>query len=641
MTMSTAGSVLFLIDESAAMASDFPDDAPTGPTSAPSGPPPVPGKSTAPVAANPNSKAVRLATAVNAWIKRTAGHSAADIAIVGYATDTDGAAAVKSRWGAGLAGKSWVPLSVAATEPVRVEQRTRKLPALAPGNTLPQSIDFPVWLEPRTVGKAAQLAGWNRCVELLNEWCSLGATVRRPVIVHLFASTSGDGNPQRVIDQLRQHPSNPIILQIHLRSSRSVMPTLYPSNIYFLPAGAQKDLFKRCSPLPDEWKSALQARKQSVQPQAVGMLFNARLADVAQALSLVETHVDGASSGTQPAAAPTVDEAAVSTAVPMPLTPTVATPPSADAIVVLTDIVTDQDSPTETPTDDAPSNSTAWDAAPTDAAVENNLSAFAPVERTGPRAAVFLLDRSLADPYSSALNSPFSKLQERMNRALGLLSRKPTGQLHIAMVTYAGDESGGTDVRTETWSADQAGREWVTDTDLATAAIRIEETVEERSNGIGGLISIPIKKPIYVEAESAGQGSLIVAAQHVGRLVDGWSQQHGDVVREAVVIHFSRAGWTSEDVRSAASEFAALRIPAVQLHVLLPDAPHPAVTYPASGDGLSLPEVQAAFEASGPLPGAATGDVSRPGIVVPESRGMTVNAEFDVLAESLRVGLTV
>lgn len=632
--MSTAGCVLFLIDESAAMASDFPDDGPTGPTNAPPGPPPVPGKSLSPVVMNPNSKAIRLATAVNAWIKRTAGHSAADIAIIGYATDADGAAAVSARWGAGLAGRTWIPLTTVIAEPVRVEQRTRRLPPTAPGGATVQNVEFPVWLEPRTAGKAAQLAGWTRCAELLTEWSSFGAVGRRPVIVHLFASTSADGNPQRVIEQLRQHPSNPIILQIHLRSSRSVTPTLYPSNIFYLPAGAQKDLFKRCSPLPEDWKSALQARKQSMQPQAVGMLFNARLADVAQALNLVETHLDGATSGKDPSA---IAAAPVAPLVPAPSAPAQVVAPIVPEAAPITPIA---ETPPEPPVE-TPSDSLTPDAAPTEVAVDSSWMPPAPVERTGPRAAVFLLDRSLADPYRSALNSPFSKLQERLNRSLGFLSKKPTGQLHVAMVTYAGDDGGNTDVRTEPWSADQAGREWVTDADLATAAIRIEETVEERSNGIGGLISIPIKKPIYVEAESAGPGSLVAAAQHVSRLLDGWSQQHGGMVREAVVVHFSRAGWPSEDVPGAAGELAAIGIPVTQYYVLLPDAPHPAVTYPTSAEGLGLPELQAAFEASGPLMGAATGEVSRPGIVVPESRGLTVNAEFDVLAESLRVGLTV
>ncbi len=629
--MSTAGCVLFLIDESAAMASDFPDDGPTGPSTAPPGPPPVPGKASAPAAvvANPNSKSIRLATAVNAWIKRTSGHSAADIALVGYATDTDGAADVTSRWGGGLAGRNWISLPTVAAGPLRVEQRTRRLPPTAPGGATVQTIDFPIWLEPRTVGKAAQLAAWNRCSELLTEWASFGAAGRRPVIVHLFASTSADGNPQRVIEQLRQHPSNPIVLQIHLRSSRSVSPTLYPSNIFYLPAGGQKDLFKRCSPLPEEWKKELQARKLSVQPQAVGMLFNARLADVAQALNLVETHLDGATSAAEPSA---VAAAPVVPVVPAPSPVAPAPAPAAEAtpeppveptpVAIVPEPVTIEETPIE-PVPDSP-----W-------------TEPAEVERTGPRAAVFLLDRSLADPYGSALNSPFSKLQERMNRSLGLLSKKPTGQLHVAMVTYAGDDSGSTEVRTEPWSAEQAGREWITDAELATAAIRIEETVEERPNGIGGLMTIPIKKPIYVEAESAGQGSLAAAVQHAAKLIEGWSQQQGGAVRDAVVIHFTRAGWQAEEARSTTSDLAASGIPVRQYYVLLPDAPHSAVTYPVNTDALGLPELQAAFEVSSPLLGAATGEVSLPGIVVPDSRGLTVNADFDVLKDSLRLGLTV
>lgn len=630
--MSTAGCVLFLIDESAAMASDFPDDAPTGPSSAPPGPPPVPGTSAAPVTAS--SKATRLATAVNAWIKRSAAHSAADIALVGYATDAEGAAAVSCRWGAGLSGRTWVPLPAAVAEPLRVEQRKRRLPPSGVGAAAEQTVEFPVWLEPRTAGRAAQLAGWSRCVELLNEWLAYGVVSRQPVIVHVFGSTSADGNPQRVIEQVRQHPAKPIILQIHLRTSRSVTPTLYPSNIFFLPAGGQKDLFKRCSPLPEEWKSALQSRKQAVQSQAVAMVYNARLADVALALNLVEAHVDGAGSALEPTNSLVMPSPAPAAAV-APLAP--ATPAGA--------VMSDADSaPPESslPLQDSFLPEPMTESADHPVEIETG-SLFAdpvPVERTGPRAAVFLFDRSTADPYGSALNSPFSKLQERLNRSLGVLSKKPTGQLYAAVVTYAGDDGGNTDVRTEQWNGDQAGREWVSDSELATAAIRIEETTEERPNGIGGLMSIPIKKPIYLEVENSGQGSLAVAVAHVGQCIEAWSQLHGGQVRDVVVVHFSRAGWTPEEILSASSELAAAAIPVVMYHVLIPDTPHPAASYPTSSDGLALPELRAAFEATGALRGAAGGEVSRPGIVSPESRGITINADFDVLAESLRVGLT-
>ncbi len=634
--MSTAGCVLFLIDESAAMASDFPDDALTGPTSAPPGPPPVPGSPAAPVTASANSKAIRLATAVNAWIKRTAIHSAADIALIGYATDTEGGAAVSSRWGAGLSGRTWAPLPAVAGEPVRVEQRTRRLPPTA-GGSAEQTVEFPVWLEPRTAGKAAQLAGWSRCVELLNEWSGYGVVSRRPVIVHVFGSTSADGNPQRVIEQLRQHPTNPIILQVHLRTSRSVTPTLYPSNIFFLPAGGQKDLFKRCSPLPEEWKSALQSRKQAVQPQAVAMVYNARLSDVALALNLVEAHVDGAGSAVEPTKSPVMPPApAAAVAAPAPATPVAGDSGSVTSAPVSV--------PMETPAplQDSflPEPMLETDDSFTEAATGSPFADPLPIERTGPRATIYLFDRSTADPYGSALNSPFSKLQERLNRSLGVLSKKPTGQLYAAVVTYAGDDGGNTDVRTELWNGDQAGREWVSDSELATAAIRVEETTEERPNGIGGLMSIPIKKPIYVEVENSGQGSLAVAAAHVSQCIEAWSQLHGGQVRDVVVVHFSRAGWTPEEIRSASSELAAAAIPVVMYHVLIPDTPHPAASYPTSSDGLALPELQAAFEASGALRGAAGGEVSRPGIVSPESRGITINADFDVLAESLRVGLT-
>src|SRR5437588_560745 len=188
--MSTAmspGCVVLLIDESAGMGAVMGDVVTDG-------------------KASTKSNAERVATAINSALNQLTDGPDFDLALLGYQTDSDGRPSVGSRFGGALAGRQFVKTGELAPNALRVETRTRKIPAAsAMGVAREESVSFPVWYAPTPGGQAPQIAAFDACRELLSSWlASAPAGPAAPLVVHIFSGSSGDGNPQMAIDKLLQ-----------------------------------------------------------------------------------------------------------------------------------------------------------------------------------------------------------------------------------------------------------------------------------------------------------------------------------------------------------------------------------------------------------------------------------------------------
>ena len=104
------GCVVLLIDDSNAMKSELAEASPFGANVA------------------QKSKAVALASAVNANLRQLAEVTDFDVALVSYQSNAQGQSIVGSAWGGTLAGRGFVPLSEIRTNPACIEQRQRKIP---------------------------------------------------------------------------------------------------------------------------------------------------------------------------------------------------------------------------------------------------------------------------------------------------------------------------------------------------------------------------------------------------------------------------------------------------------------------------------------------------------------------------------
>lgn len=583
-TVGSPGCVILLLDESAGMGA-------------------VMGEVVSDGKASTKSNAERVATAVNALLKQLSDGPPFDVALIGYQADAAGQVNVGSRWGGALAGREFVPTSELAAAPLRVETRTRKIPAAGGfGVAREEQVPFPVWYAPTLGSKAPQIAAFDYCRKLLEKWqTEAGPSPGLPLVVHISSSSSGDGNPQVAVAKLLElaTPSGaPLLLQAHLAAHASVVSSLYPSNYVYLTLGSARDLFRRASVLPPHLVEALKDAKVPVNPGARGLIYNAKISDLTHMLALVKAHVKGwPSKGGAPAAPP-----------PAPRAPAAPGEPAA---------------------------------APPTAAAAAGTSETPPATQ-GERAAlvVFVLDRSVADPFSGNTQNPCSKLQDQANDLLKQISKAADGELDAAIVSYGLDGGGQVEVR-NTFDGPLAGKSIVPQSELAEGAVRIEEFEEQVSNGIGGLVSVNRKKPIYFDVEPTGAAAPAGAFAAAAQIARDWSARHSTARVAPVVLHLTRGAAAPADMEQAAEALKTVQHAAgcvALYHLVATESPHKSLAYPEGDAEIESPELKKLWELSSPLLGRERISAEKPSVTA-EARGIVINGKFDLLLNGIKDAL--
>ncbi|MHB1033281.1 MAG: hypothetical protein ACYC35_04960 [Pirellulales bacterium] len=586
-TVINPGCVVFLMDESAGMNAQMQDVVTDGQ------------KST-------KSNAERVTTALNAVLNQLASGADFDVAVVGYQADGAGQVNVGSRWGGALAGRDFVSTGELAGAPLRVETRTRKIPALGGmGVAREEPVSFPVWYAPTLGVKAPQIAAFDYCRELLTRWAAgAGDSPATPVVVHVFSGASGDGNPQLAVNKLLELAlpgGPPLVFQVHLSGSAAAVTSQYPSNPMYLTLGSSRDLFRRASSLPAGLIAALKASKVSVNANARAMIYNAKIADVIRLFGLVKTWTKDwpskPSAVLQPAGVP-------------------------DAVEVPAAEPAEQPAEAET------------------ALAPGGEPAEAPCGVPGAEKAalvVMLLDRSVEDPYGGNVQNPCAKLQDHANDLLKQVSKLADGTIDAAIVSYGLDSAGQVEVR-DTFDGPLAGKTLVPHTDLAAGALRVDEFEEQVPNGVGGLITVNRKKPIYLEVEPTAAAPPAEAFAAVARIVSEWCAQHPAACAPPVVLHLTRGCQALAELAEAAAALRAVSTaagPVALYHLVVTESPQKALAYPAAADEIEDPALRALWELSSPLLGRERLAAEKP-TVKPDSRGMVINAKFDLLLEGVK-----
>ncbi len=606
----TPGCVVLLIDESAGMGAVMGDVVTDG-------------------TASTKTNAERVATAVNSLIKRLADGPDFDLALVGYKSDAVGEVDVGSRWGGSLAGREFVKVREVVASPRQVEQRRRKVPIPGTiGQVREETVDFPVWYVPEVGVKAPQVAAYKFCQRLLEGWLAqAGPQAAPPLVVHLFAGASADGNPQMAVEKLLAlgtEAGKVLLFQGHVAARAAASASLYPSTYLYLTVGSARDVFRRTSPLPPQLIEALKEVKVDVGPNARGMVYNAKIIDVIRLLGLVTAHsrdwmeellpADAlvTTAATDVAPAPVTAQA---TAAPPPaeggFPPEVAAPIGGDELQLLE---------------------------PVELATPVEPAAPALTDRSS--LVVLVLDRSVADPFAAGTQNACTRLQDHANDLLTQISKLDQGSVEVAVVTYGQDSSGQPDVRS-TFAGPLEGRAVVPHGELFDGAIRIEEYMEDIPNGMGGLISVKRKKPIYLDLEPTAAAPPDEALRTSAQTAADWCGQHPVACVPPVVLHLTRGEFDPAAIRPAAAPLLATSTaagPLVLYHLVATEGPHTSLAYPETDTQLGTDALKALWSLSSPLLDrdrlAAEGRS-----VGPQAVGMVVNGKFDLFLDGIKAAL--
>jgi hypothetical protein len=226
------------------------------------------------------SKAQGVADAINRLLQNLAIKCAKSegirdyfhVGVIGYG------GRVAPAFGGKLAGQRLAPISEIAKNPLRVEQRTRKVDDGA-GGLMEQKFKFPVWFEPEGRGRTPMCQALKLAHGTITEFLGRFPECFPPVVVNITDGASTDGVPDAPAAELRKLAStdgNVLLFNAHL-SAKQLRPIEYPDGPEALPDHHARLLFRMSSVLPPKLQAAAKAEGFLVTPNSRGFVFNADL----------------------------------------------------------------------------------------------------------------------------------------------------------------------------------------------------------------------------------------------------------------------------------------------------------------------------------------------------------------------------
>jgi hypothetical protein len=235
------------------------------------------------------SKAQGVADAINRLLQNLAIKCAKSegirdyfhVGVIGYG------GRVATAFGGTLAGHSLAPISAIAQNPLRVEERTRKVDDGA-GGVMEQKFKFPVWFEPVAQGRTPMCRALQLAHSTVKEFLCGFPKCFPPLVVNITDGESTDGIPDAAGTNLRNLAStdgNVLLFNAHL-SARQLRPIEYPDREEGLPDPHASLLFRMSSVLPPKMQSAAKADGFIVTPRSRGFVFNADLVAIVRFIDI-------------------------------------------------------------------------------------------------------------------------------------------------------------------------------------------------------------------------------------------------------------------------------------------------------------------------------------------------------------------
>ena len=194
--------------------------------------------------------------------------------------------------GGALAGQALVPVGEIGRNPLRVEQRSKKVDDGA-GGLVEQTVKFPVWFEPVADGYTPMCEALRLAREAVFDFVSRCPGCFPPIVINVTDGEANDGDPEPVADDLRDIASddgNVLLFNVHI-SSVDERPIQFPDDENQLPDEAARLLFRMSSRLPPDMAAQARSMGAGIGECSRGFVFNADLVSVIQFLD-IGTRID-------------------------------------------------------------------------------------------------------------------------------------------------------------------------------------------------------------------------------------------------------------------------------------------------------------------------------------------------------------
>ena len=203
------------------------------------------------------------------------------VSVIGYGAN------VGPALGGSLAGRDVVPLSEIASNPARLETKTKKIPDGA-GGLVETDVKFPVWTFPVANGGTPMVAAIGKARDIVQEWLDIHPTCFPPVVINLTDGESTDGDPVPAADAVKALCSTDgdvLMFNLHV-SSHGGTPTTFPDHVSALPDTYARKLFEMSSLLPAHMLGYAKQLGFATSDGTRGFVYNADVSSVVQFLDI-------------------------------------------------------------------------------------------------------------------------------------------------------------------------------------------------------------------------------------------------------------------------------------------------------------------------------------------------------------------
>lgn len=183
-----------------------------------------------------------------------------------------------------LSGRTWIPISEIASNPLRVEMQTRVTDD-GQGGLLMQKKAFPVWIDPVAAGAAAPGNALHMAHELLSEFLLQYPHCFPPLVINLCGGVFDDDPAAEAaaVRQLSSSDGDVLLFNVHY-SNNPGSPFQFPDWEQGLPDDTALRLFRMSSVLPPAIIESARRDGVEAQPEARAYVLDADLPAVGRFL---------------------------------------------------------------------------------------------------------------------------------------------------------------------------------------------------------------------------------------------------------------------------------------------------------------------------------------------------------------------
>ena len=193
------------------------------------------------------------------------------ISVIGYGNK------VGPALGGILSGRDIVSISEIANNPIRIEEKTKKIDDGA-GGIVDQKIKMPIWFDSIANGGTPMCEAMRLSQTILSTWIAQHPTAFPPIVINITDGESTDGDPSVMADGIKgisSNDGNVLLFNIHISSVQGVNKVEFPDSEITLPPDQYASLlFRISSVLPEYMRNIAKQEEFSISEASKGFIFN-------------------------------------------------------------------------------------------------------------------------------------------------------------------------------------------------------------------------------------------------------------------------------------------------------------------------------------------------------------------------------